>query len=130
MLTTSSGKHLEDVSHAHIVSLMYKLITSAKDNGDLSVTFDRDRGRRQRGLTNRTNLKGIYHVRIMLKDIFGFAEHHEKAIFGLGYKLTLPRNRNNSVLKKANAIPLVELKLKVLNGVYHIILRLFPKKLF
>ena len=26
-LTTSSGKHLEDVSHAHIVSLMYKLIT-------------------------------------------------------------------------------------------------------
>ena len=29
-LTTSSEKHLEDVSHAHIVSLMYKLITTAK----------------------------------------------------------------------------------------------------
>ena len=28
-LTTSSGKHLEDISHAHIVFLMYKLITSA-----------------------------------------------------------------------------------------------------
>ena len=26
---TSSGKHLEDISHSHIVSLMYKLITTA-----------------------------------------------------------------------------------------------------
>ena len=26
-LTTSSGKHLEDISQAHLVSLMYKLIT-------------------------------------------------------------------------------------------------------
>ena len=30
MLPTSSGKHLEDISHAHIVSLIYKLITSAR----------------------------------------------------------------------------------------------------
>ena len=30
-LTTSSGKHLEDVIHAHIVSLMYKLISSSRD---------------------------------------------------------------------------------------------------
>ena len=29
-LTNSSGKHLEDISHAHIVSLKYNLITSAK----------------------------------------------------------------------------------------------------
>ena len=28
-LTTSSGKHLEDTNHAHIVSLMYKLLTSS-----------------------------------------------------------------------------------------------------
>ena len=26
-----SGNHLEDISHAHIVSLMYELKTSAKD---------------------------------------------------------------------------------------------------
>ena len=38
----SSGKHLEDISHAHIVSLMYKLITSAEDTDDLSIGFDRD----------------------------------------------------------------------------------------
>ena len=29
-LTTSSGKHLEEISHVHIVSLMYKLLTSSK----------------------------------------------------------------------------------------------------
>ena len=33
-LTTSSGEHLEDISHAHLVSLMYKLITSSKDSND------------------------------------------------------------------------------------------------
>ena len=34
-LTTSSGKDLEVINHAHIVSSMYKLITSAKDTVDL-----------------------------------------------------------------------------------------------
>ena len=51
-LTTSSGKHLEDISHANIVSLMYKLITSARDTVDLSIRFDRDGNRRKRELTN------------------------------------------------------------------------------
>ena len=41
-LTTSSGKHLEDINHAHIVSLMYRLITSARGSNDLSIGFDRD----------------------------------------------------------------------------------------
>ena len=45
-LTTSSGKQLEDFSHAHIVSLMYKIIASTKDSDDLSTGFDRDHGRR------------------------------------------------------------------------------------
>ena len=38
----------------------------------------------------------------MLKDIFGFAEHQEKATFGLGYILTLTTNTDNSVLNKDN----------------------------
>ena len=47
-LTTSSGKHLEDISHNHIVSLMYKLITSAEDIAGLSIGFNRSRdGRKQ-----------------------------------------------------------------------------------
>ena len=47
-LTTSSGKHLEEISHAHLVSLMYKLLTSSKDSDDLSIGFDRNRGRRKK----------------------------------------------------------------------------------
>ena len=83
ILTTSSGKHL-DVSHAHIVSLMYKLITTAKGCDDLSTGSDRDRSRRRNELTNNKNVKGKYHVRIHLKDVFGFSEHQEKATYGLG----------------------------------------------
>ena len=55
---TSSGKHLEKISHAHFVSLMYKLITSARRSHDLSIGFDRDCKRRQRELTNNKNLRG------------------------------------------------------------------------
>ena len=46
-LTTSSGKLLEEISHGHIVSLMYKLLTSNKDGDDLPIGFDRNRGRRK-----------------------------------------------------------------------------------
>ena len=102
-LTTSSGKHLENIDHAHIVSLMYKLLTSSKGSDDLSIGFDRDRGRRQRELTNNETEKGKYHVRIYLKDVFGFAEYQQKGTYGLGYKLTLTRNTDNAVLNKANA---------------------------
>ena len=51
-LTTSSGKQLEEISHAHFVSLIYGLLTSSKDSDDLSFGFDCDRGRRQREMTN------------------------------------------------------------------------------
>ena len=64
---------------------MYKVTTSARDTDDSSVGFERDRGRRQRELTNTKNIKGKYHIRVFLRDIFGFAEHHEKAAYGLGY---------------------------------------------
>ena len=102
-LTTSSGKHLENIDHAHIVSLMYKLLASSKGSDDLSIGFDRDRNRRQRELSNNKSQKGKYHVRIYLKDVFGFAEYQEKGTYGLGYKLTLTRNTDNAVLNKANA---------------------------
>ena len=51
-LKSGSGKHIEEINHAHIVCLLYKLITSARNTDDLSIGFDRDRGRRQRELTN------------------------------------------------------------------------------
>ena len=50
-------------------------MSSAEDSNVLFIGFDRDRGRRQRELTNNKNQKGRYHVRIMLKDVFGFAEY-------------------------------------------------------
>ena len=39
-----------------------------------------------------------------MKNAFGYAEHQEKATFGLGYKLTKTRNSDKSVLNKDNAI--------------------------
>ena len=103
-LTTSSGKHLKNIDHAHIVCLMYKLITSSKGSDDLSIGFDRDRGRRQRELTTHKSPRGKYHVRIYLKDVFGYAGYQEKSTYGLGYKLTLTKNTDIAVLNKANAI--------------------------
>ena len=103
-LTTSSGKHLKEISHAQIVSLMYNLLTSSKDSDDLSIGFDRNRGRRKNELSNNKNIKGKYHIRIYLKHIFGFAEYQEKGTYGLGYKLTLTRNTDNAVLNKDNAV--------------------------
>ena len=72
-LTTSSGKHLEDISHAHLVSLMYKLIASSKNSDDLSLCFHRSRNIRKDELAQNKNVKGKYHVRILLKDVFGFS---------------------------------------------------------
>ena len=37
----------------------------------------------------------------MLKDVFGFAESHQKATYGLGFKLTLARSSDNSVFEKS-----------------------------
>ena len=45
-LTTSSGNHLENIDHAHIVSLIYKLLSSSRDSDDLSICFDRNSDRR------------------------------------------------------------------------------------
>ena len=73
-LTTSSGKQLENVDYAHIVSLMYNIVTSARVCDDFSIGFDRDRNRRQRELTNNKKIKREYDVRIMLNAISGFAE--------------------------------------------------------
>ena len=47
-LTTASRKHLEKNDNAHIVSLMYKLLTSRRGSDDLSIGFDCDCNKRQR----------------------------------------------------------------------------------
>ena len=110
-----SGKHLEENSHAHTVSLMYKLLTSSKGSEDSSIGFDRNRGRRKNEVSNNESIKGEYHIRIYLKDIFGFAEYQEKGTYGLGYKITLTRNTDNAVLNKAAATNNAKVKINSLD---------------
>ena len=110
-LTTSSAKHLEEVSHAHLVSLMYKLITSSKNSDDLSIGFDRSRARRKDEITTNKNIKGKFHLRIMLKDVFGVIGHQEKATYGLGYELTLTRNKDEAVIDEAVVIADARIKI-------------------
>ena len=110
-MTTSSGKHLENIDHAHLVPIMYKLLTSSRKSDDISIGFDRVRNRRKPEMTNNKNVKGKFHMRIYLKDIFGFAEHQEKATYGLRYRLTLTRNSDNAVLNKTNATAIGKIKI-------------------
>ena len=93
---------------------MYKLLTSSKGSDDLLVRFDRDRTRRRNELTNNKNIIGKYHVRIYLKDIFGYAENQQKATYGLGYKLTLTKNNDNVVLNKGNVINIGKIKINAI----------------
>ena len=90
-ITTSSGKHLKDISYSHILPLMHKSIASAKSSDNWSIGFDRSRDRRQQELTNNENIEGKLQVRVMLMDTFALQEHQEKATYGLGYKLTLTK---------------------------------------
>ena len=46
----------------------------------------------------------------MLKDVFGFAVHQEKATYGLRHKITLTRKTDNAVLNKDNATNVGEIE--------------------
>ena len=81
----------------------------------MSIGFDRNRGRRKNELSNNKNIKGKYHTRIYLKDILGYAEHQEKATYGLGYRFILTRNTDNAVLNKANAVTNGRVKINCLD---------------
>ena len=87
-----------------MASLMYKVKTKAKDSADLSLGSDRSCDRRKQELPNNKIIKGKYHLRIKLKDVFGFAESQEKATHGFGYKLTVTRNKDDAVLQKTVAL--------------------------
>ena len=113
-LTTSSGKHLENIDHAHIVSLMYKFLSSSRDSDDLAIGFDRSRDKRKRELLYNKTQKGKFPLRSYLKDVFGFAEYQETGTFGLSYRLTLTRNTDNAVLNKNDATNNAKI---VINGI-------------
>ena len=77
---------------------MYKLIPSCKGSDDLSIGFDRSSGRRRDDMTNNKNVKGKFHLRILLTDVFGFAGCEQTATYGLGYKQTLTRDKDEALL--------------------------------
>ena len=129
-LTTTSGKHLKNSSHTQIVSLMYKLETSAKITDDLSIGFDRDRTRRQQELTINKNQKGKFRLRFMLKDFSGFAENQDKATYGLGYKLASTKVVITLFGLKKTQPTLVKMKSFVMNGMYRFIHPVFHNKLY
>ena len=114
-LVTASSKHLEEVTHSHFASLIYKIVTSSKYSDDLSIGFDRNRGSRKNELFNNKNIEGKYHTRIYLKDVLGYAEHQEKATYGLGYRIILTRNTDNAVLNKDNTVVLGRVKINSLD---------------
>ena len=73
---------------------MYKLVTSSRDSDDFYIGFDRDCHRRRYELLRDKNIDGKYPLRFTLKDVFGFPEHQQKALFRLGYNLTLAGNKD------------------------------------
>ena len=70
----------------------------------LSIYFDRDRNRRRNELTTNNYLKLRYHVKIKLSEMFGFSQCQEKNTYGLGYRITLTRNKDEAVLQKTVAL--------------------------
>ena len=77
---------------------MYKLISYSRGSNYLSIDFHRSFQARERELANNKQTKGKLHVRIYLKDAFGFAVHQDNCTYGLSYKLTLRRNSDNHML--------------------------------
>ena len=82
--STSSGKPREDSSHAHIIFQNHKTLTSAKCADELSIGFDCSREKRLQELPNYQSVKGIFHITVMLADVFHPAEGQEEATFGSG----------------------------------------------
>ena len=117
----SPCKRIQDFNEAQLVSLKNKLMTNAKDIDDLSIGLDRDRNRRRDELTNYKNLKGKYLVRIVLKNVFEFAEHQKN--YGLGYKMILARNKEESVWDKVASIADARMKI---DHIYWYILHYTP----
>ena len=114
-LTTSSGKLQQDISPANILSLMYEIITSAKDCDDLSNGVNRDRRRRQQKLTKNQKMNGKYHVRIMVKHV---TKQQEKTIKVSGKELTLTGKKNDAFLNKADESLMLEIKFTTFMGMY------------
>ena len=85
--TTSSGKHLGDTDHAHVVPSTYKLITGSKGSEYLSIGFNIDRELRQREQIFEKKIQKVdMDGGFKLRDVIHFAVHQEKTTYDLGNK--------------------------------------------
>ena len=83
-LRNASVKEKEEIDNAHVICLMYRLLSSSGDNDDFSVGFNGSIETLETELANIEGTKGNYLVRVYLKDVFAFAEHHDTCTYGLG----------------------------------------------
>ena len=56
---------------------MYKFLTSSQQTSQLMYGFDESTAIRRQELTNNKTEKGTFFVRIILKDLFGFADQEK-----------------------------------------------------
>ena len=82
---------------------MYKLFTSPRGYEDSSLGFAREINDRRDEFTVIKRNPGGFHGTILSKDFFGFAGHQKNATFGLGYRLPMKRNNNDSDLSRTAA---------------------------
>ena len=97
ILTSSSRKELDEIEKAHVMCSIYNLLSNSRDKDDFSNGIHRSNDARERKLTEKKKSKKN-HVRVNLKDIFGFAEHRDKCTYDLGYKSVSQTNSDNHVL--------------------------------
>ena len=102
-LETSGGRTIEYIDHCHPNLLMYKLLISTDD--EYESGFVRNQGNRDSQLKGDHIAAERGHMYMMIKtsDLFGFVNDLEKIIYGLGFKLILKRNNNDSALIRVNA---------------------------
>ena len=104
---------------------MYKLITSPRNYKDLSVGFAREtESDEEERASDIKRFFGEFHLRILFKDVFCFAEYHEKSIFGFVFEVTMIKNKT---IVAPNTNNFVEIEKKVINsesGMFHILFHL------
>ena len=99
-LSNRNEKEKLYVDHANIACSMYKLLTTPRGHHDSSIRFARDILERAEKRITMKRIRGKFHNTILIKDVFGFAEHQQYATFGLSYKLTLKTKNNYTVLSR------------------------------
>ena len=102
-LETSGGRTIEYIDHCHSYLLMYKLLTSTDDEYESCFVRNQDDRDSHFKVDHIAAERGHMYMMIKMSDLVGFVNDLEKIIYGLGFKLTLKRNKNDRALSRVNA---------------------------